>query len=76
VSDARGGQQRPQVFEGMGEGLRKREPHRGIGPYQFLFLKEVRAAIGGSAQDLSQGVESVFPKSDQLLLEDRGLEKR
>ena len=67
VSNARGCHRRSEVFEGVDEILRKREPHRGIGRDMFFVLKEVGATVWGSAKDLGQFVEPVLPQRDQLL---------
>ena len=68
MSDARGGQSFPQVFECMCEGFsRKREPPRVLGTNKFSVLKKVGAAIVGSAHDFSPIMESVFPKRGQLM---------
>ena len=45
MGDALRGQRRPEIFEGVDEILREREPRKGIGPYEFSVLKEVRATV-------------------------------
>ena len=49
VGNARRGKRRPEIFEGVDEILRKRGPHKGIGPNVFSVLTEVRATVYGSA---------------------------
>jgi len=46
MGNTRRGQRRPGIFEGVDENLWEREPHRGIGPYDFSVLKEVRVVEG------------------------------
>jgi hypothetical protein len=59
----------------MDDILRKREPHTGIGPDELFVLKERRAIVWSSAEDLSLGVESVLLEGGQLLQDERGLGK-
>ena len=59
----------------MDDILRKREPHKGIGPYELSVLKEVRATVWSSAEDLGLVVKSVLLEGDQLLQNEHGLEK-
>ena len=67
MGNARGGQRRIEIFEGVNEILWKREPHRGADPHEFAALKEVGATVWGSAKDLGPVVEPVLPKGGQLL---------
>ncbi len=46
MGDFRGCQRHSQVFEGVREGLREREPHGRVCQDKFSVLKEVGAAIG------------------------------
>ena len=55
--------------------LRKRELHKGIGPYELSVLKEVRATVFSSDEDLGPLVESVLREGDQLLQNERELGK-
>jgi len=45
VGNARGGQHRHCIFEGVDTILREREPRGGTGLDQFFVFKEVRASI-------------------------------
>ncbi len=67
MGNARRGQRCPEIFEGVDENLRKKEPHSGIGSDEFYVFKEVRATVWGSAEYLGPIVESVLPENDQLL---------
>ncbi len=49
VGNARRGNQRPEISEGVDRILRKCEPYRGVGPDKFCVLKEVGATVWGSA---------------------------
>ena len=51
-----------EIFEGVDKILREREPHDGIGLYQFCVLEKLGAAVWGSAHCLGPYVESVFSK--------------
>jgi hypothetical protein len=75
MGNARGGQHRSKIFEGVDKILREREPHGGIGSYQFSVLKEVRTDVWGSAQYFGPVLESIFSEGDQLLHDERGLGK-
>jgi hypothetical protein len=67
LNNARGGQRRFEVLEGVAEILGKREPHRGISSDEFSVFKEVGATVSGSARDLGRFVEPVLPLGGQLL---------
>ena len=45
MGNARGGLQRPEIFEGVNKTFREREPHGEIGPYNVFVLKEVMATF-------------------------------
>ena len=53
VGNARGGQRRFEVFEGVDEILGKREPHQGIGPDDFFVLKVVGRPFGARLRILA-----------------------
>ena len=75
MANARRGQRRPEIFEGVDDILRKKEPHIGIGSCELSVFKEVRATVWGSAEYLGPVVESVIPKGDKCLQDERGLGK-